>query len=130
MEENSNQINEVPNTSKELNSDVRMWAMIAHLASLIVFIIPVFGNIIGPLLIWVLKRDEHPFISDQGKESINFQLSITIYIFISVILIFAAIGIVLLILVGLASVILTVIAAINAYDGKAYRYPLTIRFIK
>ena len=111
------------------NRDENMWAMFCHLSALVGFAIP-FGNIIAPLIIWTLKKDEYPHVNDQGKEAINFQLSITVYILISVILVFVVIGIPLLIILGIFSLIMTVIAALNANDGKKYRYPFTIRFIK
>ncbi len=111
------------------NRDENMWAMFCHLSALVGFAIP-FGNIIAPLIIWTLKKDEYPHVNDQGKEAINFQLSITVYILISVILVFVVIGIPLLIILGIFSLIMTVIAALNANDGNKYRYPFTIRFIK
>ena len=93
------------------------------------FIIP-FGNIIAPLLIWILKKDESAFINDQGKEALNFQISVTIYAIVCVILIFVVIGILLIIILGVLVLIFVIIASINSYDGKAYRYPLTMRIIK
>jgi uncharacterized Tic20 family protein len=111
------------------NKDENLWAMLCHLSALVGFVIP-FGNIIGPLVIWMVKKDEFPHVNDQGKEAINFQISITVYILISVLLVFVAIGIPLLIIVGIFSLVMTVIAAINANDGNKYRYPFSIRFIK
>ncbi len=112
-----------------VNKDENMWAMFCHLSALVGFVIP-FGNIIAPLIIWTLKKDEYPHVNDQGKEAINFQLSITVYILISVVLVFVVIGIPLLIILGIFSLIMTVIAALNANDGNKYRYPFTIKFIK
>lgn len=112
-----------------LSKDERMWAMLAHISAVAGFIFP-FGNIIGPLLIWILKKEEYPFVDDQGKEALNFQISITFYVIISIILVFVIIGIPLIIIVGLFALIMAIIAAINAYDGNAYRYPLTFRVIK
>ena len=136
-----------------VNKDENMWAMFCHLSALVGFVIPFgniiaplvmdmngiqnltgfvipFGNIIAPLIIWTLKKDEYPHVNDQGKEAINFQLSITVYILISVVLVFVVIGIPLLIILGIFSLIMTVIAALNANDGNKYRYPFTIKFIK
>lgn len=112
-----------------LTKDEKMWAMLAHLSAVVGFIIP-FGNVIAPLLIWILKKDESAFINDQGKEALNFQISITIYVLISVVLMILLIGIVLLVIIGIFSLIFVVIASINSFDGKAYRYPLTFRVIK
>ena len=110
------------------NHEERMWAMFCHLSGLAGFIFP-FGNIIAPLVIWLIKKEEYPLVNDQGKESINFQISMTIYILASVILIFLVIGIPLLIILGLFSLIVVIIAAIKANEGEKYRYPLTIRFL-
>ena len=109
--------------------DERMWGMFCHLSALAGYIIP-FGNIIGPVIIWSLKKDEFSFVNQQGKEAINFQISIMIYCFISAILILLAIGILLLIAIGIFSLIMIVIASIKANNGESFEYPLTIRFIK
>ena len=108
--------------------DERTWAMLCHLSTLAGFIIP-FGNIIGPLVLWLIKKDEFPLVNDQGKEAVNFQISMTIYIIASIILIFLLVGIPLLIGLGLFDLIVTVIAAIKANEGARYRYPLCIRFV-
>ncbi len=108
--------------------DERTWAMLCHLSTLAGFVIP-FGNIVGPLVLWSIKKDEFPLVEDQGKEALNFQISMTIYVIASIILIFLLVGIPLLIGLGLFDLIVTVIAAINANDGVKYRYPLCIRFV-
>lgn len=111
------------------DKESRTWGMIVHLAALAGFIIP-FGNIIGPLIIWMLKKESIPFVNDQGKEAINFQISLFIYGIISGILIILFIGVLLLIALGIFFLVFTIIAAVKANEGVAYRYPLTIRFIK
>ena len=108
--------------------DENLWGMLCHLSALAGFVIP-FGNIIAPLIIWILKKDEFPHVDDQGKESLNFQISITIYFIIGVILVFVAIGIVILPLIALFALIMIIIASIKANDGVKYRYPLTIRLV-
>ena len=128
MEENINPDVQQQNDSS-MTKDERLWAMIAHISAVAGFVFP-FGNIIGPLLIWILKKEEFPFVDDQGKEALNFQISITIYVLISIILVFILIGIPILIVIGMFALVMTIIGAINAYDGKKYRYPLTIRVIK
>lgn len=109
--------------------DETMWAMFCHLSTLLGFVFP-FGNIIAPMILWQMKKDEYPLVDDQGKEALNFQISMTIYVLIAVILVLMAIGIVLLIALGLFDLIVTVIAALNAANGQKYRYPLSIRFVK
>jgi len=108
--------------------DERMWAMFCHLSALVGYVFP-FGNIIAPLIIWVLKKDEFPLVNDQGKEAINFQISMTIYIIAAIILIILVIGIPLLILLGLFDLLMIIIASIKANEGTEYRYPMTIRFL-
>jgi uncharacterized Tic20 family protein len=106
----------------------RTWGMVAHLAALSMFIIP-FGNIIGPLVVWLIKKDESEFVNDQGKESLNFQISITIYCFVSAVLILVVIGIFLLIALGVLAIVLIIVAAVKANSGEKFRYPLTLRLI-
>lgn len=129
QDSDQNNISQSANQDNSLSKDARMWAMFAHISAVAGFIIP-FGNVVGPLLIWILKKDEFPFVNHQGKEALNFQISITIYILISVVLVFVVIGIPLIIVIALFALIMTIIASINSYDGKLYRYPLTIRLIK
>jgi uncharacterized Tic20 family protein len=107
----------------------RSWGMFCHLAALAGYIIP-FGNIIGPLIIWLIKRDESEFVADQGKESLNFQISITIYAIIAGLLILIVIGVFLLIAVGIFSLVMIIIATVKASSGEKYRYPLTLRLIQ
>lgn len=111
------------------DKDERMWGMLCHLSAFSGFIIP-FGNIIGPLIIYSLKKDEYAFVADQGKESMNFQISILIYIIISAISILFIVGIFFLMIVPLLALIFTVVASVRANDGEYYRYPLCIQFIK
>ena len=124
METNQENKSQQPVTNK----DETMWAMFCHLSALAGFVIP-FGNIIGPLVLWIIKKDEYPLVNDNGKEALNFQISMTIYFLISIVLIFVAIGILFLIALGLFEIFAIVIASIKASEGKTYRYPLTIRFL-
>ena len=126
----NNEINNSSEQSLGVSKDARMWAMLSHISAFAVFVIPFVGHILGPLLIWILKKEEFPFVDDQGKEALNFQISITIYGLISGIFVFILIGIPILIVLGIFALVMVVIAAISAFDGKAYRYPLTIRLIK
>ena len=118
--------------SKEINKDARMWGMICHLAGLggLIPIVPIIGSVIGPLIVWQIKKDEFGFVADQGKEALNFQISILMYAIVSGLLCFACVGFVLLPAVYIFDLIFLLIAAVKANDGEHYRYPLTIRFIK
>ena len=116
--------------SAEVNKEACMWAMFCHLAGLCAFVIPFVGNIVGPLILWQIKKDEYPFVGEQGKEAVNFQISMTIYGLISAVLSFVCIGFFLLAAVGVVDLVFLLIAAVKANNGQHYRYPLTIRFIK
>ena len=109
--------------------DDRTWAMLCHVSGLAGYVIP-FGNIFAPLIIWLIKRDQSWFVDDQGKEALNFQISWTIYMIVSAIAILVLVGIVLLGIVAIGGLVLLIVAAVKANEGIAYRYPLTIRFIK
>jgi glycerate dehydrogenase len=108
----------------------RTWAMLSHLSALTLFVGIPFGNLLGPLLVWLLKRNEYPLVDEHGKESLNFQLSMTIYALFAALLIIVLIGIPLLVALAVIDAVLVVIASIKASNGEAYRYPLTIRLIK
>ena len=110
-------------------SNERTFGMLCHLSSLAGYVIP-FGNFIGPLVIWLIKKEEMPFVDDQGKESLNFQITVVIALLICIPLMFVIIGIILLPIVGILALVFSIIAAIKANNGEYYRYPLTIRFIK
>ena len=115
----------VPATSKK---DENMWAMLCHLSTFSGFIIPL-ANIIAPLIIWSMKKDEFPLVEHQGKEAMNFQISMTIYFICAAILILILIGIPLLIGLATFDIIVTIIAAVKANEGTKYRYPLAIRLL-
>ena len=112
-----------------LSKGAKQWAMLTHLAAFAAFLIP-FGNIIGPLLVWQLKKDLGPFVEQNGKEAVNFQITIAIVGLVCTMLMFALVGFLLLPVLGLYWLILTIIAGVKANEGEAYRYPFTIRFIK
>jgi len=109
--------------------DARTWAMLCHIGAFAGYIIP-FGHIVAPLVIWLIKKDESPFVDDQGKESLNFQISISLYAIIAALLTLVVIGAVLLIALVIFDVIMVIIASVRANSGERYRYPLCLRFIK
>ncbi|MCQ9205908.1 MAG: DUF4870 domain-containing protein [Omnitrophica bacterium] len=97
-------------------------AMLCHLLGLIGFI--------GPLIIWLIKKDESALVDKNGKESLNFQISLCIYYFAAGILAVVLIGFLLGALVGIFHIVMVVMAAIKTSNGQDYRYPLCIRLIK
>ncbi|HEU4399556.1 MAG TPA: DUF4870 domain-containing protein [Actinomycetota bacterium] len=114
-------------TPAAADANARQWAMIAHLSALAGLVIGL--NWLGPLIVYLVKKDEHPFIADQSREALNFNISVFIYIIASAILIIVVIGFLLLPAVAIAWLVLTIIAAIRANNGEPYRYPLTIRLV-
>ncbi|NIM52490.1 MAG: DUF4870 domain-containing protein [Gemmatimonadales bacterium] len=104
--------------------------MICHIVALVGLIGNGIGFLVAPLIVWLIKKEDHPFIDEQGKEAVNFQITMFIAGFVSVILILVLIGIFLLFLVLLAMIIFPIIAAVKANDGEHYRYPFALRFIK
>lgn len=111
------------------SADVRQWAMFCHLAAFCGLLFP-FGNLLGPLIIWQWKRELDPFIDAQGKESLNFQITVTIAYVICIALFIILIGFALLGLLVVAAAILMIIASVKVNEGQAYRYPFTWRVIQ
>lgn len=107
----------------------RLWAMACHLSALLGYCVPL-GNVIAPLVVWLAKRDQSSYINEQGKEALNFQITMTIAYCVAAILILVVIGVFLLPILGLINLILIVIAAISAYKGQPFRYPFCLRFVK
>jgi uncharacterized protein len=116
-------------------SQARTWNMLCHLSALAGYVIP-FGNIVGPLLVWQIKKNEIPSVIEHGKASLNFQLTVLIGVFASVALAFAltfvCIGFVFFpvaIGIGLCGVIFAIIAGIKANSGEPYQYPWSLNLI-
>lgn len=111
------------------SAEEKQWGLFAHLSSLAGLIVP-FGNVIGPLIVWQVKKDTLPFATDQAKEALNFNITVAIAAAISAILMVVAIGFLLLPVVGLVWLIFTILGAMKANAGEAYRYPFALRLIK
>jgi uncharacterized Tic20 family protein len=133
----------------EIDKDARTWATICHLSALIMLVGVPLGNILGPLVVWLAKRQENEFVDDQGKEALNFQITFTlceIVLFILVFLLgfgaplrhqpFAMFPVIFLpaMLIMMALFILNIglviKAAIRSNEGISYRYPFTLRIVK
>ena len=122
-------INAQPDVSQ--SKDERMWAMCCHLAALACFVVPVpFASVIGPLVVWMIKKDEYSLVNDQGKEAINFQISIALYFVVSLLLVVVMIGFFMIAALSIFGLICVIVAAVKANEGETFRYPLCIRFIK
>lgn len=111
------------------SKEERTWAMACHLSGFLFYFFP-FGHIFGPLAIWLLKAETYPLVADQGKEALNFQITVTVYLLVAAVLALAVIGFALMGLLAVFHFILILIAAVRAKEGERYRYPLTIRFIR
>lgn len=108
---------------------VRDWGLAIHLSA---FVAVGLGGLsfLGPLVIWLLKREEHPFLDYQGKEALNFHLSLLLYAIISIPLMLILVGFLALLAVVVVGAVFTIVAAVKAANGEPYRLPLTIRFVK
>jgi len=132
------------NSPVETSSDTNLWCMLCHLSPLLALIGIPFVNIIAPLLIWQIKKDEMPEVVRHGKESLNFQITATIAftvlmigLFVGMLLTMVFIGFLILPVVGLlmlgvtiAWVVLSIMAGVKANEGGFYDYPWTLRFVK
>jgi hypothetical protein len=110
------------------SAEERQWAMFAHLSALVGVIIPL-GSIIGPLVIWLIKKDTMPFVNDQGKEALNFNITVGIAAVVCWILCFILIGFLLLAVLAIGWLVFVIIATIKANEGTTYRYPFTLRLV-
>ncbi|HET9818369.1 MAG TPA: DUF4870 domain-containing protein [Rhodanobacteraceae bacterium] len=122
------------------SAEERQWAMFAHLSALLGGIVTGWvggwGWFLGPLIIWLVKKDTMPFVNDQAKEALNFNITVAIVFVILTILGVATLGVgflialPLMVIVGIAALVFIILAAIKANEGVAYRYPFTLRLIK
>jgi len=116
-----------------ITSDDRLWGSIAHFSACAGYATGI-GFLAGPLIVWLWKRDTSPFVGEQGKEALNFNLSILIYFVACILLCFTFIFLffvhIALGLLGAFHLICIVIAGLKAYEGESFRYPLNLRLIK
>ena len=112
-----------------VEESARTTAAAAHLSTFTGLIVP-FGSVIGPLAIWLTRRDRDPFIDQAGREALNFGITIAIYGTVLVVAALMLVGIPFLIIGVVAWVVLASLAAVKASQGQAYRYPLTLRLVR
>lgn len=110
-------------------SNIRTWCVLCHASALLGLFFHFLGHLLGPLVVWLVKRGDSPEIDAHGKESLNFQLSMLVYDAIAAILCIVLIGIPILIILWIMNTVFVIIASIRASEGQLYRYPLTIRFL-
>ena len=111
-------------------TNVRLWTVFCHASALLGVFLHFPGHVLGPLIVWLAKRDESPELDAHGKEAVNFQLSMLLYTIISGVFCLVLIGFVFLAILWVLNAVFVIIASIQASDGKFYRYPMTIRFIQ
>ncbi|HOW20842.1 MAG TPA: DUF4870 domain-containing protein [Tenuifilaceae bacterium] len=107
----------------------RTFAMLCHLSALAGCIIPL-GHILGPLIVWLIKKDEFPEVDRQGKAALNFQLSVTIYGLIAGVLVILLVGFVLLAILAVFTLVLVIVASVKTANAEKFEYPLTITFLR
>ncbi|MBA3385152.1 MAG: DUF4870 domain-containing protein [Chthoniobacterales bacterium] len=115
----------------------RIWAVLCHASALLGFFVPAAGHFLGPLIVWLVKREESAAVNEHGKESLNFQISMLIYAallgVVCFILMFVLVGFLLIpffAILHIVNVVFVIIASVKANHGELYRYPFTIRVLK
>jgi uncharacterized Tic20 family protein len=112
-----------------VDQEIRNTAVAAHLSTFAGLVVP-FGSVIGPLAVWLTRRDRDPFIDQAGREALNFGITIAIYGSVLLVAALMLVGIPLLIAGVIAWVVLASLAAVKASQGQTYRYPLTMRLVR
>ncbi|WP_309400156.1 DUF4870 domain-containing protein [Cerasicoccus maritimus] len=119
-----------PATPPPASGNDNTWPMLCHLAALAGYTVVPMGNILGPLIVWLIKKDEMPAVDAHGKEALNFQISMTIYFAVCAVLAIVGIGVLLALILVIVNLVLIIMAAVKANQGEFYQYPMTIRFLK
>jgi uncharacterized protein len=119
-----------PNPVTVPTQDERTWGMLAHICAFALFLIPMIGCALGPLIVWLIKRDQSEFVADQGKEALNFNITVLIASVACAVLVFVAIGILLSAALFIYWFIVTILAGIKASEGVRYRHRFTLRLVK
>jgi uncharacterized Tic20 family protein len=128
-------------TTGTASAEEKQWAMFAHLSALLGGLLTSgwggsVGFFIGPLVIWLMKKDTMPFVNDQAKEALNFAITVSIACVALVMLTILSLGIgalltiPLMMAIGIAALVFVIIAAMKAHEGIAYRYPFALRLVK
>ena len=112
----------------DVTGDERTWAILVHASAFLGVFVP-FGNILGPLVVWLIKREESEFVDANGKQALNFQITWSVIIVLALFSLLVGIGLLLVPIVALAWAILVVIAAVRASENEVYDYPLTVDLV-
>jgi uncharacterized Tic20 family protein len=119
-------------SSKEASAEEKNWAMISHIAAFVALVplVPVIGMVLGPLVVWLLKKEEMPLVAQNGVEALNFNISMFIAYCVAFVLCFILIGIPILVGLIIFHFIVTILAAIKASEGGVYKYPFSMKLVK
>jgi uncharacterized Tic20 family protein len=121
--------NSTPASGAVPTENERTWGMLAHLSALVGLVIPLIGNVLGPLLVSIARSDQSAFVAAHAKEALNFNISVTLAAVLCALLMLVFIGILLGSALFIAWLVMTLIAAIKASEGGAYRYPFSLRLV-
>lgn len=110
-------------------NEEKNWSLFCHLAAITGFVIP-FGNVIGPLVVWLIKKDESEQVNSHGKAALNFQITMTLAMIVAALSIFIIIGFLLLPLVALFDLVMVIVATVKVSNGESFTYPLSLQLIK
>jgi len=110
-------------SAAQISKDEKTMAMLCHLLGLLT-------SFLGPLIIWLIKKDQSTYVDQQGKEALNFQITMAIAWFVAGLSTAICIGVVLLPVVGIANLVLSIMACVAANKGEPYRYPVSLRLVK
>ena len=108
----------------------RTWGMLAHLSALVGLVIPLIGNVLGPLGVSIARADQSAFVAAHAKEALNFNISVTLAAVLCALLMLVFVGFLLGSALFIVWLVMTLIAAIKASEGAAYRYPFSLRLVK
>jgi len=108
----------------------RTWGMLAHLSALVGLVVPMIGNVLGPLFVSLARGDQSPFVAAHAKEALNFNITVTLAAVVCGVLMLVFVGFLLLCALFIFWLVMTLVAAIRASEGAAYRYPFALRFIR
>ena len=121
---------ETPAPGAAPTEDERTWGMLAHLSALAGLVMPLIGIVLGPLIVWLARRDQSAFVAAHAKEALNFNISVLLAAVVCALLMLVFVGVLLGTALFIAWLVLTLIAAIKASEGELYRYPFSLRLVK
>jgi len=122
--------NSSPASGASPTENERTWGMLAHLSALVGLVIPLIGNVLGPLGVSIARSDQSAFVAAHAKEALNFNISVTLAAVVCALLMLVFVGFLLGSALFIAWLVMTLIAAIKASEGVAYRYPFSLRLVK